>query len=157
MIKSRHRARELALQELYSEGVQNSVTPLSFSRTKSLDDMFLFLTEKERAELDPSLLTYAAFIVNYVESNIDDINAKILAYSRGRTLERIAPVDLAILRLSIATLLFDKETHPSIVIDEAVKLSSVYSNDINFKFINGVLDSFVKENIKSKGCKNDNH
>ena len=153
MIKSRHKARSLALQELYSMGVQATVTPSVFSTVKSEDELFTFLREDERKELDPTLLAYATFIVNYVVENFEDINAKILAYSRGRSLDRIAPVDLAILRLSIATLLFDKDTHPSIVIDEAVKLSSSYSNEVNFRFINGVLDSFVKENIKTKSTK----
>lgn len=150
MVKSRHAGRELALKELYSNEIQNNISvsdSLEHKATrepKDLSQLFSFLLPEERSEYDESILVYASWLVNSVLENIDDINAKILTYSRGRTLERISPVDLSILRLSIATLLFDKSVHPSIVIDEAVKLSQSYSNEVNYKFINGVLDAFVR-------------
>ena len=38
-----------------------------------------------------------------------------------------------------------KDTHPTIIIDQAVKLSQSLSNDVSYKFINGILDTFVKD------------
>ncbi|MBR5097596.1 MAG: transcription antitermination factor NusB, partial [Spirochaetales bacterium] len=34
--------------------------------------------------------------------------------------------------------------HPNIVIDEAVKLSQEYSTEVNYRFINGLLDTAVR-------------
>jgi len=44
--------------------------------------------------------------------------------------------------------LYDKDTHPTIIIDESVKLSQLFSNDVSFKFINGILDAFSKAEKK---------
>lgn len=142
MIQSRHSARSLALQELYSETLLENVD-------SSKKDLFSFLTDEERAEYDESIIVYATYLVEIVRENKNDIDAKILTYSRGRSLDRISIVDLSILRLSIATLLFDKSTHPNIVIDEAVKLSREFSNEVSYRFINGVLDAFVKSHINN--------
>lgn len=142
MIQSRHSARSLALQELYSETLLENVD-------SSKKDLFSFLTDEERAEYDESIIVYATYLVEIVKENKTDIDAKILTYSRGRSIDRISIVDLSILRLSIATLLFDKSTHPNIVIDEAVKLSLEFSNEVSYRFINGVLDAFVKSHINS--------
>ena len=38
-----------------------------------------------------------------------------------------------------------KDVHPAIVIDEAVKLSQELSNDVSFRFINGILDAYRKD------------
>ena len=142
MIQSRHSARSLALQELYSETLLENVD-------SSKKDLFSFLTDEERAEYDESIIVYATYLVEIVKENKTDIDAKILTYSRGRSIDRISIVDLSILRLSIATLLFDKSTHPNIVIDEAVKLSREFSNEVSYRFINGVLDAFVKSHINT--------
>ena len=147
MITSRHKGRELALQELYSFGVKG-LSPCDILNDKSYS-FFNFLSKSALEEYDSATIAYAVWLVTTVLENFNDINAKISAYSRGRTIDRISPVDLAILRLSFASIMFDKSTHQTIVIDEAVKLSCAYSNEINYKFVNGVLGSFVKENTGS--------
>lgn len=144
MITSRHKGRELALQELYAFGVKD-LSPCDILNDNSYT-YFSFLSEDELKEYDDATLTYALWLVRTVLENFNDINAKISAYSRGREIERISPVDLAILRLSFASVMFDKSTHGTIIIDEAVKLSCSYSNEINYRFVNGVLGAFVKEN-----------
>lgn len=141
MIQSRHSARSLALQELYSESVLENVDG------NASKDLFSFLTDEEKKQYDEAIILYATYLVEIVKENKNDIDAKILTYSRGRSLDRISLVDLSILRLSIATLLFDKSTHPNIVIDEAVKLSREFSNEVSYRFINGVLDAFVKSHL----------
>jgi N utilization substance protein B len=47
--------------------------------------------------------------------------------------------------MSVFSILYDKEIHASVVITEAVRLSQEYSREVNYKFINGILDSIVKE------------
>jgi N utilization substance protein B len=66
-------------------------------------------------------------------------------YSTNRPLDRIDIVDRNILRFSIFTLLYAKDIHSHVIIDEAVKLSQEFSSDVNYKFINGILDSMQKK------------
>ena len=59
--------------------------------------------------------------------------------------EKIDAVDRNILRVAFYQMAFSKDVHPAIVIDEAVKLSQELSNDVSFKFINGILDAARKD------------
>jgi N utilization substance protein B len=54
---------------------------------------------------------------------------------------RLNRVDLAILRMSVYTLMYQNDMAPSIVIDEAIGISKEFGTDDSFRFINGVLDS----------------
>jgi transcription antitermination protein NusB len=60
-------------------------------------------------------------------------------------LEKIAKIDLAILRLATYELTIKKTEPPKVVIDEAVELAKSYGNDNSAKFVNGVLGSILKE------------
>jgi N utilization substance protein B len=55
-------------------------------------------------------------------------------------LSRINKVDLALLRMSAYTLMYQAETAPSIVINEAIGISKEFGTDDSYRFINGVLD-----------------
>ena len=54
-------------------------------------------------------------------------------------------MDRNILRIAFYQLAITKDVHPAIVIDEAVKLSQELSNDVSFRFINGILDAYRKD------------
>jgi N utilization substance protein B len=54
---------------------------------------------------------------------------------------RLNRVDLAILRMSVYSLMYQEEIAPSIVIDEAIGIAREFGTDDSFRFVNGVLDS----------------
>lgn len=69
----------------------------------------------------------------------------------GWRVERIARIDLVILRLAIIELLLGVEDPPiadPIVINEAVVLAKKFSTEDSGKFVNGILASVVKEKDK---------
>lgn len=135
----RHRAREIAVGTLYSLDLVSNLPPEG-------DDWILFqgLNEEEVEELPLPVKVYARFLIEGTIEHLEECDSLITLYSKNRPLDMIDKVDKAVLRMSFFSLLYDKETHPTIVIDEAVKLSQELSNDVSFKFINGVLDSYVK-------------
>ena len=53
---------------------------------------------------------------------------------------RIAKMDLAILRISMFEMIHRKDIPPVVSINEAIDLSKEYSNADSKRFINGVLD-----------------
>jgi len=63
----------------------------------------------------------------------------------GWRLERLAPLDRNILRMSIFELLFQEETPPEVVINEAIELCKKYGTENSPKFVNGILDRLWKE------------
>ena len=85
-------------------------------------------------------------LINGTIQHLDEIDQLISKFSTNRPIEKIDYVDRNILRISFYQLIYDKVTHPTIIIDEAVKLSQSLSNDVSFKFINGILDAYAKAN-----------
>ena len=74
--------------------------------------------------------------------HIDEIDEVIKKYLRNWDFERIAKIDLAILRLAIFELLKRKDIPPIVSINEAIDLSKEFSIPDAKRFINGILDQF---------------
>ncbi|MGD1822118.1 MAG: transcription antitermination factor NusB [Pleomorphochaeta sp.] len=138
-MKTRHRARELVLQSLYEMDIRNN---LSLDNIEN--DYFPCLTQAEIDDLEEEVKIYASFLLRGTLSEIEEIDKSISEFSFNRPLSKIDIVDRNILRLSIFSLL-QNEVHPHIIIDEAVKLSKDFSSEVNYKFINGILDAFQKK------------
>ena len=68
------------------------------------------------------------------------IDAKIRALAQNWEFERIAKIDLAILRLALFEMLHRMDIPPVVSINEAIDLSKQYSSADAKRFINGVLD-----------------
>ena len=134
----RHRARELATDTLYSLDFNSNLPPVGDW------ELFQGLSDEEISELTEETRIYAQFLINGTLDHLEEIDDLISGYSHNRSIDKIDTVDRNILRISFFQLLYDKETHPTIVIDEAVKLSQELSNDVSFKFINGILDTYSK-------------
>ena len=70
--------------------------------------------------------------------------------SASWTMERLNKVSLAVLRLSVYSLLYQKDLHPSIIIDEAIAIVKEFGQDDSFKFLNAILDTISKDISNTK-------
>lgn len=77
--------------------------------------------------------------------HINEIDALIIKNLENWDFNRLKLVDKAILRLGTYSLLFQQDTDPRIVINEAVSIARTYGTDDSFKFVNAVLDSIKRE------------
>lgn len=59
-------------------------------------------------------------------------------------IEKIAKIDLAILRLSVYELMVDRKEPDKVIIDEAIEVAKLFGNDKSPSFINGVLGTILK-------------
>jgi N utilization substance protein B len=57
--------------------------------------------------------------------------------------DKIAKIDLAILRLATYELLVERREPPKVIIDEAIELAKSYGNTQSSKFVNGVLGTIL--------------
>lgn len=138
----KHKAREIATQTLYSLDFNSNLPPVGDF------DVFQGMNDEELVELDDDTQIFASYLINGTIEHLDEIDSLISKYSKNRSIDKIDCVDRNILRLGFFQLLYDKDTHPTIIIDESVKLSQLFSNDVSFKFINGILDAFSKAEKK---------
>ena len=90
--------------------------------------------------------SFAEELIYGAIENRNEIDAQIQAHANNWKFERIAKVDLAILRLAIHELLHRKDIPPIVSINEAIDLSKVFSNPDSKRFINGILDK-MKDQI----------
>jgi len=135
----KHKARELAVAALYSLDFNGKLND-------SVDLTCLpGLNEEEMDELSEETSFFSKYLITGTLENLPEIDSLIGKYSINRPLDRINYVDRAILRVSIFQLLHDKDTHPSVIIDEGVKLSQELSTEVTYKFINGILDNISKK------------
>ena len=139
-MKSRHLARAIAVQTLYSLDFNGKI----HEYTVPYSEPFAGYTKAEQDALEVDVVLYATFLINGVLEHLPEVDEMISRFSSKRSIENINLVDRNILRLSIYTLLYCKDIHPNIVIDEAVKLSQEYSTEVNYRFINGLLDTAVR-------------
>jgi N utilization substance protein B len=130
---SRRKGRILAFQALYSwESVR--VPPdelMSFS----------WLGAEKQASLDEGTAGFSRLLIAGTVENIKTVDAMIKKHLQNWDFSRLNRVDLAVLRMSVYTLMFQKDIAPSIVIDEAIGISKEFGTDDSFRFVNGVLDS----------------
>jgi N utilization substance protein B len=88
---------------------------------------------------------YYAFgedLIHGVLHHLEEIDTVIRAYLRNWEFERIARIDLAILRLAVYEMLKRRDIPPVVSINEAIDLSKKYSIPDAKRFINGILDQF---------------
>ena len=71
--------------------------------------------------------------------------------------DKIAPVDRAILEIGVYEIVFAEDIPPVVAIDEAIEIAKVYGDTNSAKFINGVLSAVMTEYTvkKSNNKKND--
>ena len=135
-----HRARVLAFQIIYSWDFE-----------KKSDPELLFASVKDLSpdDFDAASEAYIKLTVCGTLENIQTVDSTIKKHIKNWNFDRISRIDLAILRLSVYGLLFQKDTDGKIIINEAVKLAQEFGSDDSYRFVNGVLDAIYKENDKN--------
>lgn len=136
---SRRKSRIFAFQALYSfdVGQMGSEQLVSLS----------WLDEKSLEKLSETGKVYTQLLISGTLENLEAIDKKISENLANWDFERLNRVDLAILRISVYPLLFQKDLHPSIIIDEAVQIAKEFGSEDSFKFVNAVLDNIHKKEV----------
>ena len=75
-----------------------------------------------------------------VISHSAEIDGHIRGLAQNWDFDRVAKIDLAILRVAIFEMMYRKDIPPVVSINEAIDLSKEFSNADAKRFINGILD-----------------
>ena len=136
MAIGRRRGRILAFQALFAWDA-GSLSP---------DDLLRFpWAERTSKEVHDEDLLFSQLLFLGTVEHINRIDTLITKNLENWDFNRLKLVDKAILRLSTYSLLFQQDTDPRIVINEAVTIARTYGTDDSFKFVNAVLDSIKRE------------
>lgn len=115
----------------------------SINHPKDLvEDLRVFF---EAQEQERDYYNFAEELIHGMVEFSDDVDDKIKSLAKNWDFDRIAKIDLAILRLAVYELLFRKDIPPVVTINEAIDLSKEYSTAESRRFVNGILDKLKGE------------
>ena len=84
--------------------------------------------------------TFAEELIHGTLEHLEAVDSEIKEHTANWTFDRIAKVDLSVLRLAIFELLQRRDIPPIVSINEAIELGKIYSTPDSKRFINGILD-----------------
>jgi N utilization substance protein B len=125
----RHDGRVAAVQYLYAW----SINPPSVLA----DDLRVFFEGQEKPR---DHFSFGEELIDGVIRNHVEIDQQIRVLAQNWEFERIAKIDLAILRIAMFEMLHRKDIPPVVSINEAIDISKEFSNADSKRFINGILD-----------------
>ncbi len=137
---SRHKAREQALQVLFSWDVRK------LTAQESIEAFYGSLSSEE-AEARNSRDAFLEQLVTGTVAQVAEIDERITKHAEHWRIERMPPVDRNILRLAIYEMLHT-DTPPPVLIDEALELARRFAGKESVNFVNGVLDAVHREHKK---------
>lgn len=130
-VSNRHRARELAVQGIYSWQLSGN----------AIEQVELNLaTSNDMKKVD---MPFFQRMLRGTVEHAEALDAAIKPYL-GRLPEELDPIEKAILRLSTYELVHCIDVPYRVVINEAVELAKTFGAQESHKFINGALDKAVK-------------
>ena len=130
---ARKEARQIAMQLIYQyemggDGIASTIE-------ETIEGPSLTTSDRE----------YIDQVVLGAVERAQDLDARIAAHAQGWTLERIARVDLAILRLALFEMFYREDVPTGVAINEAVELAHAFSGGQAASFINGILGTIARE------------
>jgi transcription antitermination factor NusB len=136
-MRSRTRARELALQFLFQLDVQGDDYRPELERF--LDESLVGRPGGEEAR------AYAIRLVDGVRAHREAIDRLIKDAARNWDLARMAGVDRNALRIGCYELLHEPEVPMKVAINEGIELGKRFSTESSGAFVNGILDRIRKD------------
>ena len=133
----RKRSREIAMELLFSMEISKN----SYEQTI---ESFIENYEMDLKTIDLEYIKEVMKSVTDYKEEIDEIIKNSLI---NWTIERVSKVNLIIVRLAIAEMLYINDVPEVVAINEAIELTKKYSDDKSVSFVNGALDKAFK-NIK---------
>lgn len=139
---SRKKARDNAFKCIYE---------LEFIKDKNLDDILLNCYEENNNSEGEK--QYIQMVLKGVKENIEKIDSIILSKLKNWSLDRIAKIDLAILRLAIYEIIYVDSIPDKVSANEAVELAKTYGNNDSKSFVNGVIAKVIEDKEEENGRK----
>lgn len=144
-IMTRRTAREILVKIFYQADVNKDSDSTEYlDRVRRADDLREYIStcdgEDNCGKIDPgSQMNFINAVCCAWDLHREEIDKDIRKFSINWKLERMARIDVAILREAITELKYIDDVPDAVAINEAVELAKIYGTDKAPKFINAVL------------------
>ena len=145
----RNTAREIAIDLSYELSftdkpidtlLDERLTADTFSTLAEEDPIYTEAPNAKQAD-------YIRRLVKGVNEHAAELDGYIAKYAKGWSFARIPLVASAIMRVSMYEMLYMPDIPNGAAINEAVEIAKKYETPETVKFINGILGSFVRQEI----------
>jgi N utilization substance protein B len=160
MMNNRRRGREYALKILFAHKYQvdqvNADRMLEnfWNNLHYSEDILGEPLEEGAQPVPEAVRLFTEKLVRGVLEQRPLLDERIAAVAHNWSLTRMAPVDLALLRLATFELLFLPDIPAAVTLNEAIEIAKRYGTKDSPTFINGLLDK-VAQNISTSSCQAD--
>ncbi len=127
--KAAKKLREILVQAVYQFLFNNQDTSEIYDQ---------FVKEHQNKKIDLEILNSKLRSIELNSQKIDQAIDKT-----DFDISKIDLIDKAILYVAFEEIIFGELDHP-VVIDEAIRLSKKFSNPDSFKFLNAIIDKYIK-------------
>ena len=127
----------------------NCVDELEFGMNENIDKILENCYEENNNKPDEK--EYIERVVKGIKANLEEIDGIILSKLKNWSMERIAKIDLAILRLAIYEIKYIEDIPVKVSANEAVELAKTYGNNDSKSFVNGVIAKVIESKEKENG------
>ena len=131
---SRTMAREVAMKLAYSRLLGGEDTPNAVLEKSGIEEPF-----------DAEDTAFAEAVAAGVEAHVEELDALIASHAIDWSIDRIARVDLCILRVALYEMLYRSDVPSGAAINEAVELAKRFGGEKSYAFINGILGVVARE------------
>ena len=139
---SRKKARDNAFKCIYE---------LEFIKDKNLDDILSNCYEENNVSQTEK--EYVEKVVRGVKDKLEEIDSIILNNLKNWSIDRIAKIDLAILRVAIYEIKYMDDIPEKVSANEAVELAKTYGNNDSKSFVNGLIAKVIESKEEGNGTK----
>ena len=147
---TRSNARELAAHLIY-ELDYTDLTPAQAIEARMERGYYDDLAQENEVYAErpnKKQMDYIRACVLGVAERTEELDGLISQYAIGWNLHRISHFTKAALRLAIFEILYVDDVPTGVAINECVELTRKYEDEETVSFVNGILGSFVREEVK---------
>lgn len=116
---------------------------IEFNDIEEMQEQCAFFFDDIDNPIDEKDMDFIQKKFDLLMEKLSEIDAKINEKAKGWTTDRMAKVDLTIIRLGVYEMLYDEDVPTSVAINEAVELAKKFGQDESYSFVNGVLARFA--------------
>ena len=137
-----HLSYELSFSELgVSELLDQRLSEEGFAALAEEDELYCSAPNEKQAR-------YIRTLVAGVDEHAAELDSYIEKYAVGWSFSRISLVASAIMRVAMYEILYMPDIPNGVAINEAVEIAKKYESPEVVRFMNGILGSFLREEVK---------
>lgn len=134
----RRKAREIVLQTLYAQAINSD----------PMEDVLK--DQLSKAEYDDEVCSFVRRLAIKVEAEKEELDVLIAERAQNWEIGRIALIDKLILRMGLCELIHFPDIPQKVCINESIEIAKKYSSANARKFVNGILDSVYRDQVREE-------